>query len=82
MLFFMQPADGNGPVNIGYASDVASRHRQLQEHYGRPLPPLAVLPGDRVEEARLHARFAHLRHGRTEQFRPGPEIASFLVLLR
>lgn len=77
MICFAQPIDG-GPVKIGYSADVPARIRQLESHYGRPMAILATMDGDRAEEAELHARFAHLRFRRTEQFRPGPELMAFI----
>jgi len=77
MIYFAQAIDG-GPVKIGYSADVMARARQLESHYGRPLAILATMKGDRPEEAELHARFAHLRLGRTEQFRPAPDLMAFI----
>ncbi len=77
MIYFMQSPDG-GPVKIGYSGDVEARARQLESHYGKPLAVLATVPGDRAEEAEMHRRFAHLRLGRTEQFRPAPELMDFI----
>lgn len=77
MIYFAQATDG-GPVKIGTSADVDTRLHQLEQHYGKPLALLATLPGGREEEARIHARFAHLRLGRTEQFLPNRELMSFL----
>jgi hypothetical protein len=77
LIYFMQPTDG-GPVKIGFTDDIATRHRQLEAHYGKPLAILATMEGDRAEEAETHARFAHLRFGRTEQFQPGPDLMAFI----
>ena len=77
MVYFMQPTDG-GPVNIGFTDNVDARHRQLETHYGRPLALLATTDGGREEEASIHGRFAHLRLGRTEQFRPAPDLMAFI----
>ena len=36
------------------------------------------MEGDRSTEAEIHGRFAHLRFGRTEQFRPEPDLMTFI----
>jgi hypothetical protein len=77
MIYFIQPADG-GPVKIGYSDDVEARRRQLVTYYNCPLVLLGVMPGSREEEQAIHARFAHLRLGRTEQFRPAPDLMEFI----
>lgn len=83
-VYFMQPVSG-GPVKIGYSENVSRRRERLEAHYGQPLAVLAVIDGDRKEEARIHAQFEHLRyHNRTgrgrklEQFRPGAELMAFI----
>lgn len=77
MIYFLQPVDG-GPVKIGTSENVEARHRQLEAHYGVPLALLATMPGGRAEEAEVHAQFDHLRLGRTEQFRPAPELMAYI----
>lgn len=77
MIYFVQPIDG-GPIKIGCSENVPFRIKQLETHYDRRLALLATIEGDRKVEAEVHARFAHLRLGRTEQFRPGPELVAFI----
>ena len=77
MIYFMQPVDG-GPIKIGCSVNVDARHRQLEAHYRRPLSILATIDGGRDEERALHEQFAHLRLGRTEQFRPDSELLAFI----
>ena len=77
VIYFLQPIDG-GPVKIGHTADVAARLHQLELHYGRPMALLATMEGGRNEEQALHERFAHLRLGRTEQFRPDRELMEFI----
>jgi hypothetical protein len=76
-VYFLQPVTG-GPVKIGHAVDIERRRAQLECHYGQPLALLATLPGGRDEEQAIHHRFASLRFGRSEQFRPGPELMAFI----
>ena len=77
MIYFAQPIEG-GPVKIGFTSDVDARLRQLEVYYGRPLALLGIMEGDRDEERSIHGRFAHLRFGRTEQFRPAADLMAFI----
>jgi hypothetical protein len=77
VIYFMQSVDG-GSIKIGFSDDVDRRRGQLESHYGTALAILATMPGNRDEEARIHARFSHLRLGRTEQFRPAPELLGFI----
>lgn len=76
-VYFMQAVNG-GPVKIGCSNDVERRRRQLEKRYGQPLAILAVLPGNFEDEEAIHERFSHLRFGRSEQFRPAPELMDFI----
>lgn len=77
MIYFVQAVDG-GMVKIGTARDVARRIAQLEAHYGEPLVVLNTMEGGKKEERALHRLFAHLRHKRTEQFHPAPELMDFI----
>jgi hypothetical protein len=77
MIYFLQPVDG-GPVKIGFTDDLDTRRKALESRYGQPLALLTTLDGGREREGELFARFAHLRFGRTEQFRPAPELFEFI----
>jgi hypothetical protein len=77
MIYFVQPTDG-GPIKIGTTTNLDGRLRQLEAGYGTPLAVLATIEGGRKEESEIHARFAHLRLRRTEQFRPAPELLAFI----
>jgi hypothetical protein len=79
MIYFMQAAEG-GPIKIGCTGDVDMRHKELGSTYGRDLIVLATMEGGRQREAEIHARFAHLRLGRTEQFRPELDLMEFIGL--
>ncbi len=79
MIYATQATTG-GPVKIGYSDNVPARIRQLERHYDRRLLLLATLPGSEVEERAIHDRFAHLRLGYTEQFRPAADLMVFLGL--
>jgi hypothetical protein len=77
VIYFLQPV-GGGPVKIGCSANVNSRHKQLETHYGCELVLLATMRGGRATEKMIHAEFGHLRIGRTEQFRPAPELIAFI----
>jgi hypothetical protein len=77
MVYFMQ-AVGGGPIKIGFARNIGVRHEQLESQYGRSLIVLAAMEGGRKEEKEIHARFAHLRIDRTEQFTVSPELVEFI----
>jgi hypothetical protein len=76
MVYFAQHPGGS--VKIGCTGNLEARLDQLKAHYGAELALLATLPGNRSVEAEIHERFAHLRFGRTEQFRPGAELMEFI----
>jgi hypothetical protein len=77
LIYFLQSIDG-GPVKIGSSKDITRRHEELEAYYGRPLVLLATMEGGRKEETVIHQRFRRLRFGRTEQFRPDPELMEFI----
>lgn len=77
LVYFVQGVEG-GTIKIGTSVNVPSRVKQLESHYKQPLTVLATMPGGRAEERALHARFAHLRFGKSEQFRPEPDLLAFI----
>jgi hypothetical protein len=77
VIYFLQSSSG-GPIKIGYSQDVETRIGQLEADFGRPLALLRVMPGGRDEEKAIHGRFAHLRLGQTEQFRPASDLMDFI----
>lgn len=77
MIYVVQAVDG-GPLKIGFSDNVPARVKQLESHYRRPLAVLATIPGGREEERAIHERFSHLRFGKTEQFRPDPDLLAFI----
>lgn len=77
-VYFAQPVAG-GPIKIGCSANVAARVRTLSSYYGQPFAILATVDGDYETEKQLHQKFAHLRLGRTEQFRPEAELLAFIA---
>jgi hypothetical protein len=60
-----------GAINIGYSSNLDGRMKSLQIGSPDVIRLVAVLPGDRILERRLHKKFSHVRLG-GEFFKPGP----------
>lgn len=77
MIYFMQSESG-GPVKIGYSCDVERRRHEHESHYGRTMVVLCTMDGGKAKERAIHRKFKHLRLGRTEQFRPEPELLEFV----
>lgn len=77
----MRPHSG-GAIKIGYTKDLAIRKDQLEGIYNVRLVVLSTMEGSKKTEAEVHRRFAAYRLGRTEQFRPGPELTDHLFLSR
>jgi hypothetical protein len=81
MIYFARAVEiENAPIKIGFSDDIDRRLEQLEWRYRTPLALLATMPGGREEEKAVHERFAHLRFGTTEQFRPAPELLAFIGL--
>lgn len=79
MIYFAQ-AENSDLIKIGTSSNVRRRMASLSFREKCSVSLLAFTDGSFVEEAALHARFAHLRE-RGEWFRPGPELAEFMEAL-
>jgi len=77
LIYFMQPVNG-GAVKIGYTDNLPQRQKALEAYYQQELSVLATMDGGIEEEHEIHRRFAKLRFGRTEQFRPAPELMEFI----
>jgi T5orf172 domain len=76
LIYFAQTPTGS--IKIGTSENVDSRLLSLEQHYGQPLALIGTMPGDRQTEQEIHARFSHLRLGRTEQFRPAADLMEFI----
>src|SRR3954467_7503568 len=76
MIYFVQL--DSGAIKIGMTEDLKTRLVSLKCGWKTKTTLLATLPGGREEERTIHARFAHLRLGRTEQFKPSQELMDFL----
>lgn len=77
MIYFAQSTSG-GSVKIGTTENLKARLYNLESHYGQHMAILATMPGGRKEEQEIHARFAHLRFGITEQFQPAADLMQFI----
>lgn len=77
VIYFVRSGDA---VKIGFTSDLEARLRVLRTDTAGEIELLAVMEGDRREEARLHADFKHLRIKR-EWFRAEEELLAFIGLV-
>lgn len=78
LVYFVR-VGGEGPIKIGFTSNLASRLRGLQVAHTGAVTVLATISDAdprRVEKA-LHQRFAHLRVAR-EWFRADPELLEYI----
>lgn len=71
----------DGAVKIGWTSDVERRVRELRKETRDTIAILAMLPGDKPDELRLHSRFQDDRIG-GEWFRRSSKMVAFLNALR
>ncbi|MGD9613766.1 MAG: GIY-YIG nuclease family protein [Alphaproteobacteria bacterium] len=71
-VYFIQAGE-DGPIKIGFASDVRKRLRNLRTAAPIPLIPLGYIEGDKKTERRLHAQFQDLRRF-GEWFTPAPAL--------
>ncbi len=77
MIYFVQAVDG-GPIKIGTTIRLSLRLKQLCLEAENSFRVLAVLPGDQIEEQRLHHKFAHLRVMK-EWFEPADDLLEFIT---
>lgn len=66
-IYFLQ---SNGYVKIGRTSDLDRRMRE----YDPAARILAVKPGTRSDERKLHQKFSHLRTARNEWYATAPQV--------
>jgi hypothetical protein len=76
VIYFVQLESGS--IKIGFTDNLEQRLSGLSRHYGSPVSLLAAIPGGLERESEIHDRFAHLRFGRTEQFRPALDLLDFI----
>lgn len=60
-VYFIQGADGTGPIKIGYAKDPKKRLAEIQRMSPVLLTILNAIEGDRKREGAIHRHFADLR---------------------
>lgn len=65
-------------IKIGTTTELAKRMQAFRSH---PDDLLAVEIGGRVKELERHRQFAHLRIGRDENFKAGPDLLSHIAQL-
>ena len=76
LIYFVRQGQ-NGPVKIGWSTDVRKRLVHIQTYNPEKLQCLGVMEGSARDEHALHRRFRdHHIHG--EWFRPAPELMEFI----
>jgi hypothetical protein len=77
VVYFIQAGE-DGPIKIGWSSDVEKRIAQLQTANAHKLILLGTIPGSLQDESAIHAMFDHLRL-EAEWFRDSPEIRLYVA---
>jgi len=77
VYFIQQVGKPETPIKIGYSSDPGRRISEVQIGSSEPLHFLCLFEGSIHDEARVHARFAHLRL-QGEWFSPGSDLLDFI----
>jgi hypothetical protein len=67
-----------GAIKIGHTDDLDTRLCGLRCEYQAEPEILHTMEGNRETEETLHEMFAHLRFGKTEQFKPGGDLMNFI----
>jgi hypothetical protein len=65
---------GEGPVKIGYSSNIGARLRVIGASHWEPLTMVGAIMGNRSTERALHDRLRADRIGRTEWFKPSASV--------
>lgn len=68
-------------IKIGFSVDPEARLRELATGAAEPLKLLAIAPGSKAIETRLHARFRE-SHSHLEWFNATPDLSAFVEGLR
>lgn len=76
LVYYVRVREGR--IKIGYTTQMKQRLSALRVD---ETELLATEPGGRDAEAQRHTQFAHLRIGRTEDFRDAPELFELIDLL-
>jgi hypothetical protein len=75
-VYFVQQG-AEGPIKIGFSSNILLRMERLQTANSEELRLLLRLPGSQVEEHGLHRKFL-LSRIRGEWYRPTPDLLAFI----
>lgn len=72
--------DLEGPIKIGFSTDVRGRCCTFDEHSPFPVKCLGVIPGDMLMEKSLHEKFSEYRiRANREWFYPHKELREFII---
>lgn len=80
-VYFVQRADGEGPIKIGYSQQPQTRFQTIDCASPVPMQVLALLPGPFELEQRVHARFLG-QHIRYEWFKATPDLLGVVESVR
>jgi hypothetical protein len=79
VVYYLRRSDGL--IKIGTTARFGARLSSLQGQHG-PLQILLTHRGDRISEHGMHLKFADLRVGPSEWFRPGKDLLDWIVEVR
>jgi len=78
-VYFIGPANDDGPIKIGFTSgDAEERRRSIQTYHPESLKVIGVIEADFKTEKEIHRRFAESKL-RGEWFKRTPELLSFIA---
>ncbi len=80
-VYFIRPVGAEGPVKIGFSSNIEKRLDQLSIWSPFPLEVAVAIEGDGTLERMLHCCFADL-HTHKEWFKASPRISDLIAKLR
>lgn len=72
-VYFLRPIGMDGPIKIGFSDQPERRLKEMAMWSPFPLEIIAVVPGGKYLEGRLHAAFADVRL-HWEWFKPIPDL--------
>lgn len=79
-VYFLRPVGMDGPIKIGYSTDVEGRLKSYSHLSPFPLEIAATTPGDFELEQRLHRAFAD-DHSHHEWFRAGSALLGVIAAI-
>jgi hypothetical protein len=81
VVYFLQMEGNNGPIKIGYTTNIKRRIDQIQPHCPQPLKLLLCIRGTYLDEQRIHAKFEDYAL-QYEWFSPDINLINYIEFLR